>query len=407
MHQRTLREDEARTNVAARFRIVYPARMNSLRFVILIVILCAGMTSGSLAGESLVYFGTYTGAKSKGIYISRFDSVTGQLSAPELVAETKNPTFLAVAPGGNFLYAVSEVDAIGGQRTGAVDAFALDAKTGKLTPLNRQLSGGSGPCHIAVDATGKCLLVANYGGGSIAALPINADGSLGEAVTKIQHTGSSVNTNRQAGPHAHFILPSPDNRFVLNCDLGLDKIFINHFDANAAMLNGSLSDFATVAPGSGPRHLIFSGDSKFVYVINEMAGTITVFSYAATNAAMTEVETISTLPAGFSGKNTDAEIALHPSDKFLYASNRGHDSIAVFTVDQPTGKLTFVEHQSTQGRTPRHFVIDPTGRWLLAENQASDSVVVFGIDADTGKLKPTEQSISIGSPVCAVFVAEK
>ena len=365
------------------------------------------MTFSSLAGESLVYFGTHTGAKSKGIYVSKFDSATGQLSVPELAAETKNPTFLAVAPGEKFLYAVSEVDKIDGKPTGAVDAFALDAKSGKVTPLNRQLSGGGGPCHIAVDATGKCLLVANYGGGSIAALPVHADGSLGEVATILQHTGSSVNTNRQAGPHAHFILPSPDNRFTLDCDLGLDKISINHLDAPAAKLTPADPSIVNVAPGSGPRHLVFSHDGKFVYVINELAGTIMVFSYTAPNAAMAEVQTISTLPTDFTGKNTDAEIALHPSGKFLYGSNRGHDSIAVFAVDQQTGKLTLVEHQSTLGRTPRHLVIDPTGRWLLAENQGSNSVVVFAIDAGTGKLIPTGQSISIGSPVCAVFVAEK
>jgi 6-phosphogluconolactonase len=381
--------------------------MNSIRVVTTILAMLGFMIVNSFALESLVYFGTYTGAKSKGIYVSKFDSATGKLSAPELAAETKNPTFLAVAPGGNCLYAVSEVDAIDGKRTGAVDAFALDAKSGKLTPLNRQLSGGSGPCHISVDATGKCLLVANYGGGSIAALPIHADGSLAEAATFLQHSGSSVNTNRQAGPHAHFILPSPDNRFTLDCDLGLDKIFINHLDASTAKLSSSDPNFVTVAPGSGPRHLLFSADAKFVYVINEMAGTITVFSYAAASAAMAEVQVISTLPADFSGKSTTAEIVLHPSGKFLYGSNRGHDSIAVFAVDQQTGKLTFVAHQSTMGRTPRHFAIDPTGQWLLAENQASDSVVVFAVDPDTGRLKPTGQSITIGSPVCAVFVGEK
>jgi 6-phosphogluconolactonase len=381
--------------------------MNSLRLVLIILAIFAELAVSSRAGESLVYFGTYTGTKSQGIYVSRFDSTTGKLSPPELAAKTTNPTFLAIAPGGNFLYTVSEVDQIGGKRTGAVDAFALDAKSGRLTPLNRQNSGGSGPCHVAVDATDKCLLVANYGGGSIAALPINPDGSLGEAATTMQHTGSSVNTNRQSGPHAHFILPSPDNRFTLDCDLGLDKIFINHLDASAAKLTPNEPAFTTVDPGSGPRHLLFSLDVKFVYLINELAGTITVFSYNAENAGMTQVQTISTLPRDFSGNNTDAEIALHPSGKFLYASNRGHDSIAVFAVDQTTGKLTFVEHQSTMGRTPRNFAIDQTGHWLLAENQGSDLVVVFAIDSDTGKLRPTGQSISVGAPVCAVFVAEK
>ena len=216
-----------------------------------------------------------------------------------------------------------------------------------------------------------------------------------------------MNKNRQAGPHAHSIYPSPDNRFVLNCDLGLDKVFAYHLDADAAKLSPANPPFATVAPGSGPRHLVFSADGKFVYVISEMGGTITVFSYDVASAAMTEVQTISTLPKDFSAMNGCAEIALHPSGKFLYAANRGHDSIALFSVDQKTGRLTFVEHQSTMGRTPRHFAVDPSGHWLIAENQASDSVVTFAIDVDTGKLKPTGQTLSLGSPVCAVFIGGK
>jgi 6-phosphogluconolactonase len=375
--------------------------MNSIRFILVIAAVVVGVAVNNSVGESLVYFGTYTGPKSKGIYISRFDSATGKLGAPELAAETKNPSFLAVAPGQRFLYAANEV----GQ--GTVSAFRLDSGTGKLTSLNQQASGGSGPCHLAVDATGKCLLVANYGSGSIAALLVHADGSLGEAANPIQHTGSSANPQRQAGPHAHSIYLSPDNRFALNCDLGLDKIFAYHLDAGAGKLSAGDPPFATVAPGSGPRHLVFSADGKFVYVINEMASTVTVFSHATANATMAEVQTISTLPKDFSGSSTCAEIVLHPNGKFLYGSNRGHNSIAVFAADKQTGKLTFIEHQPTQGRTPRNFAIDPTGRWLLAENQDSDSVVVFAIDADTGQLKPTGQTVSIGAPVCAVFVGEK
>jgi 6-phosphogluconolactonase len=357
--------------------------------------------------QSLVYFGTYTTGKSKGIYVSRFNSATGKLTDPELVAEIENPTFLTVAPGEHFLYAVREVDKIGDQNTGGVKAYAVDAATGKLTALNEQNSGGAGPCHISVDATGKTLLVANYGGGSIAAMPIHDDGSLGEATSFIQHTGSSVNTNRQTAPHAHSIYPSPDNRFALNCDLGLDKVFAYRLDPASAKLTDASPPFATVAPGSGPRHLVFSGDGKFVYVINEIIGTITVFSYDAATAAMTEVQTISSLPKDFTTMNTSAEIALHPSGKFLYASNRGHDSIALFSVDQKTGMLTFVEYQSVLGKKPRHFTLDPSGRWLIAENQDSDSVVVFSVDADTGKLKPTGQTLSMGAPVCAVFVGAK
>jgi len=376
--------------------------MNLTCLGIFIMTVNIGLSLAGHAGESLVYFGTYTGAKSQGIYVSRFDSATGKLGAPELAAEIQNPSFIAVHPDGHHLYACGETS--GG---GTVSAFSIDSKTGKFVLLNKEHSGGNGPCHVSVDATGKCLLVANYGSGSVAALSIHGDGRLGEATTNIQHHGSSVNPNRQAGPHAHFIVPSPDNRFALTCDLGLDKVLVYQLDPTAAKLVANDPPFALVTPGSGPRHLVFSPDSKFVYVINEMGGTITVFSYAATNAAMTEAQTSSTLPKDFTGNNTCAEIVLHPNGKFLYTSNRGHDSIAIFAVDQKTGKLTLVEDQSTQGRTPRHFAIDPTGRWLLAENQASDSVVVFALDPGTGKLKPTGQSITVGSPVCAVFVGEK
>jgi 6-phosphogluconolactonase len=378
-----------------------------MKFLRLLVCLSLLLSFTGFAGESFVYFGTSTATNSKGIYISRFDSATGKLTAPELAAEIENPTFLAVAPGEHFLYAVSEVDKIGDKSTGAVKGYAVDATTGKLTPLNQQISGGAGPCHISVDATGKTLLVANYGGGNIAALPIHADGTLGEAASFIQHSGSSVNTNRQTAAHAHSIYPSPDNRFALNCDLGLDKVFVYHLDADAAKLSPAEPPFTTIAPGSGPRHLVFSADSKFVYLINEMGGTITVLNYDAATGAMTEVQTISSLPKDFTTLNTSAEIALHPSGKFLYASNRGHDSIALFSVDQQTGKLTFVEHQSVLGRKPRHFTLDPSGQWLIVENQDSDSIVVFSVDADTGKLKPTGQTLSLSAPMCAVFIGVK
>lgn len=361
------------------------------------------------ASEHFVYFGTYTGAKSKGIYRSHFDSITGKLSEPELAAETRNPSFLAVHPSGKVLYAVGEVNDAQGKSGGAVNAFSLDAKTGKLMPINQQISGGTGPCHVSVDATGKCVLVANYGSGSVAAFPISADASLGEATTTIQHMGSSVNPQRQAGPHAHVIVPSPDNRFALTADLGLDKVLAYQLDAAAAKLATNNPPFATVASGAGPRHLAFSTDGRFVYVINEMKLTVTAFAYDVKTAAMTEIQTISTLPAGYSSTDKDscAEIAVHPGGTFLYGSNRGHNSIAVFAVDVKSGKLTLVQNESTQGKTPRHFAIDPSGKWLLAENQSSDSVVVFGIDAATGKLKPTGQTLSVGSPVCAVFVKAK
>ncbi len=363
--------------------------------------------ASAAAREQLVYFGTYTGAKSKGIYVSRFDPTTGRLTAPELAAETTNPSFLAIHPSERFVYAVGEGDDGKGKGNGTVSAFAIEPKSGKLTLLNQQASGGGGPCHLAVDAKGKCVLTANYGSGSVAVLPIRADGSLGDPATTIQHAGSGANPGRQAGPHAHFITPSPDNRFALACDLGLDKVIAYQLDAKAPKLTPAMPEFAKVAPGAGPRHLTFSPDGKFVYVINEMNSSITVFRYEAKTAAMTEVQSISTLPKDSAATSSCAEIAMHPKGKFLYGSNRGHDSIAVFAVDQQSGKLTSLDYPSTQGRTPRHFAIEPTGRWLLAENQGSDTVVVFRIDAVTGQLKPTGQTIAVGSPVCAVFVGAR
>ena len=358
-------------------------------------------------GTMLVYIGTYTGAKSKGIYVSRFDSATGRLTAPELAVATPSPSFLALHPNGRFLYAVSETSNLAGKRVGAVSAFSVDAKTGQLTLLNRQSSGGAGPCHLAVDRKGKCLLVANYGSGSIAALPIQADGALAEPGTIIQHQGSSVNPERQAGPHAHFITPDPGNRFALTCDLGLDQVLVYRLDPAKAALVANDPPFASVKPGSGPRHLAFHPSGRFAFLINEMSSTLTVFAYDAKRGALKELQTVSTLPEDFTGSRSGAEVQVHPSGKFVYASNRGHDSIAVFSFDPKTGKLTPVEHQPTQGKTPRHFALDPTGQWLLAENQDSDTIVIFRVDAKTGRLSPTGQTVSVGAPVCAVFLPVK
>ena len=246
----------------------------------------------------LVYIGTYTGGKSKGIYVSRFDPATGQLTSPELAAATPSPSFLALHPGGRFLYAVGETTNLGGKRVGAVSAFSLDAKTGKLTLLNQQSSGGAGPCHLAVDQTGKCLLAANYGSGSIAALPIQADGTLGEPGAVIQHQGSSVNPQRQAGPHAHFITPDPANRFALTCDLGLDQVLVYRLDPAKSTLAANDPPFAAVKPGSGPRHLAFHPSGRYVFLINEMGSTLTAFAYDAQRGALKELQTVSTLPGG-------------------------------------------------------------------------------------------------------------
>lgn len=350
-----------------------------------------------------VYIGTYTAGTSKGIYHSRLDGA-GRLTPPELAAETKNPTFLAVHPNGRFLYAVAETSDFAGKRTGAVSAFRIEPQTGALTLLNQQPSGGAGPCHLIVDKTGRCVLVANYGGGSVAALPIQSDGSLAKASAFIQHTGSSVNPKRQNAPHAHFISPDPANRFALAADLGADKVFVYRFDARNGSLIPNDPPAASVKPGAGPRQLAFHPRGRFAYVINELDSTITAFAYDAKRGALEELHTVPTLPDRFDGNSTCAEIEVHPSGKFLYGSNRGHDSIAIFAIDPKSGRLTSAGHQSTQGRTPRHFGIDPAGKWLLAGNQGSDNIVVFSIDPKSGALKPTGQTVEVGSPVCVVFV---
>ena len=358
-------------------------------------------------GTTLVYFGTYTGAKSKGIYVSRFDSATGRLTDPELAVATASPSFLALHPTGRFLYAAGETSILSGKRAGAVAAFSLNAQTGRLTLLNRQPSGGEGPCHVAVDQSGKCLLVANYGNGSIAALPIQADGALGEPGAIIQHHGSSVNPARQAGPHAHFIIPDPANRFALTCDLGLDQVLVYRLDPAKSALVPNDPPFAPVKPGSGPRHLAFHPSGRFVFLISEMGSTLTAFNYDAKHGALKELQTVSTLPEAFAGKSFCAEVQVHPSGKFVYGSNRGDDSLAVFSFDASKGKLAYVEHQPTQGKIPRHFAFDPTGKWLLVENQDSGNVVVFRVDAKTGRLSATGQTVSVGSPVCAIFAPAK
>jgi 6-phosphogluconolactonase len=355
-------------------------------------------------GAMLVYFGTYTGAKSKGIYVSRFDSATGRLTSPELAVETPSPSFLAIHPNKHFLYAAGETTNLGGKPVGSVSAFKLDANSGQLTLVNQEPSGGAGPCHLAVDPTGKCLLVANYGSGSIAALPIQPDGSLAAPSTVIQHQGSSVNPQRQAGPHAHFITPAPRNRFALACDLGLDQVLVYRFDPAKSSLVANVPPCAAVKPGSGPRHLAFHPSGRFVFLINEMGSSLIVFAYDAKRGALKELQTISTLPENFAGNSTCAEVQVHPSGKFVYGSNRGHDSIAIFGFDTASGKLTLLEHQPTQGKTPRHFALDPAGNWLLAENQDSDNVVAFRVNAKTGRLSPAEQTVSVGAPVCSVFV---
>jgi 6-phosphogluconolactonase len=350
-----------------------------------------------------VFLGTYTRAKSEGIYRAALDLKSGALSNPELAAKVENPSFLALHPSGKFLYAAGELSNFEGQPGGAVSAFALDDGTGRLEQLNQQSSRGAGPCHLVVDRTGKNVLVANYGGGSVAVLPIEEDGRLRPASSFVQHKGSSVNPKRQEAPHAHSINVDPAGAFAVVADLGLDKVLVYRFDAAAGTLAPNNPPHATVSPGAGPRHFAFHPSGRFAFVINEMNSTVTAFDYDAKKGTLSEIETESTLPSPQSGNST-AEVQVHPSGKFLYGSNRGHNSLAIFRIDSQKGELTPVGHQLTGGRTPRNFGIDPTGKFVLAANQASDSVVVFRVDENTGELKETGQSIKVPTPVCVKFL---
>jgi 6-phosphogluconolactonase len=355
-------------------------------------------------GSLLVYVGTYTGPKSKGIYLMRLDLATGNLTAPELAGEADQPSFLAIHPNHHFLYAVGEIDAFDGKKSGAVDAFAIAPDTGKLTLLNQQPSGGESPCHLTVDAAGKNVLVANYGGGSVSAIPIQSDGRLAAPSAFIQHVGSSVNRDRQQAPHGHSINLDAANHFAFAADLGLDKILVYRFDSANGSLAPNDPPSTSITPGSGPRHFDFHPNGHFAYVINEIASTVTAFRYDASRGTLTTMQTVTTLPQDFKGQNGTADIHVHPSGRFLYGSNRGHDSIAAFSINAETGMLTPLGQTLTQGKTPRNFGIDPTGTYLLAANQDSDTIVVFSIDPKTGQLHSSGTVANVPRPVCVQFM---
>ena len=358
--------------------------------------LLALLSAAALAADAPFYVGTYTKPDgSKGIYRCVLDLETGKISGGALVAETPNPTFLAVRPGGGFLYAANETD------PGEVSAYAI-AADGALKFLNKQSAKGGGTCHITVDPAGKNVLIANYGTGSVAVLPIKADGSLAEASAFDQHTGSSADPARQKEPHAHSIYVDPAAKFAYACDLGTDRINGYKYDAPHGTLTPEATATGTVAPGSGPRHLALHPKRNSAYVINEMLSTITAFGRDPASGALTEIGTVSTLPTDFTGKSSTAEIFIHPNGKYLYGSNRGHDSIATFAVEDDGG-LALVGHTPIGGKVPRNFALDPTGHWLLAAGQDSGDISVFKIDADTGKLTATGMRVEIGAPVCIVF----
>ena len=359
-----------------------------------------------------ICLGTYTpstssgqapaGGASRGIYTVRLDPVTGLLSEPVLAAEAPNPTFLAWHPDGLTLYALGESGTVNGKPGGALTAFRYDPATGGLTRLNTEPTGGISLAHVGVDATGRTAAVISYHGGQVASFPLQPDGSLAPRATLLTHCGQlGPNTKRQEKPHPHSVTFSPDNRFVYVCDLGLDRIYHYRLDVTAATLTPA-GETAS-APGAGPRHSKFSADGRFLYVINELNGTIEVFAADAPTGALTRVQIIPTLPAGFTGESICAEIRLSPDERFVYGSNRGHDSLAVFTRDPATGTLRLVEIVPTGGKHPRNFNLSPDGRWLVCANKDGDNVTVFARDATTGRLTRTAQTLAVPQAVCVLF----
>jgi 6-phosphogluconolactonase len=364
------------------------------------------VVSGSQAPAAgrLVYIGTYTGqnTSSKGIYAFRFDDTSGTLTPLGVQAETPSPSFLTFGKGGGVLYAVNELSKFNGESAGSVSSFAVNATNGSLTPLNVESSRGADPCFLQCDATGRFLALANYTGGTFAIFPVAANGRLGPAATVTGGHGSGPDAARQKGPHAHQVVFDPSNRYLLEVDLGIDQVLVYRFDQATGRVTPNDPPSVHLAPASGPRHLVFAPDGRHVFVIAEMASTITTLSWDGAKGVLRPLGTVSTLPAGYKGQSSTAEIAIHPNGRFLYGSNRGHDSIAVFAVDA-AGTLTLVEHEPTRGRSPRHFTLDPSGRWLIAANQNSNTLAVFAVDQQTGALSPSGPLAEVPSPVCVLF----
>lgn len=367
--------------------------------ILLLLVTGACAVSSALATEYFVYFGTYTGPKSKGIYLSTFDDSTGKLTPPELASEIQRPSWVTLHPSGRFLYAVSELG-----DDSSITAYSIDRASGKLTSLNKVLSGGSSACHLAINKGASLIFVANYGNGTVAAFRLGKDGTLGERTAYVQHKGSSVNQRRQRGPHAHAVVLSADNNYLFVPDLGTDE-YVSYSVGKDGSLT-PVTPYVRVKEGSGPRHFAFHPTGKLAYGLNEMGSSVTAFNYDG-KGVLREIETVSTLPADFKEESNSAEIDIDKAGRFVYASNRGHDSIAVFAIDRAKGSLTPVDRVSTQGKIPRNFRIDPSGKYLLAANQNSDNVVVFSRDAQSGKFQPTGDVVTVGAPVCIEFLRKR
>ncbi len=372
----------------------------------------AGAVQRSRAEDSYVFFGTHNAGPTRGFYLGHFDTENGKLTVPTFDAHSDGCAYFVITADGTHLYTCNAGANFGGaQHMGSISAFGLDPATGKLTLLNQLPSGGEDPSYISLDKTGRFALVANYQGnrvpgegGTVAVFSIKPDGSFDKQTAFDQHKGTSVDASRQKQAYAHSIIVDPSNKFALCPDLGLDKVFIYRFDENTGALAPNNPPFVAVKPGSGPRHVIFHPNGKIVYVIHEIGSIITAFNWDGTKGTLTPFQEISTLPADFKGTNTCAEVRITPDAKYVYASNRGHDSIAQFTVDPATFKLTFVTTVPSGGKTPRNFEFDPTHRWMVVTNHDSDNAVVFKIDAATGKLSQQGEPVAVTYPFCPRFL---
>ncbi|MFC5411453.1 lactonase family protein [Larkinella bovis] len=346
--------------------------------------------------KEILYVGTYSTRGSEGVYVLEFDRANGSLKQIQTVSNAKSPSFLAIHPTGNYLYSVNE----GAANSGGVSSYTIEPKTGRLTMMNQQSSHGRGPCHIAIDQTGKLAFVSNYGGGTFTVLPIRNDGTLGLATDTLKYEGKGTHPQRQEKAHIHSATVSPNNRFVYVCDLGTDKVYIYEFDKASGKVKPAATPYASVSPGSGPRHIAIHPNGKYLYLVEELTSTVATFALNSKTGALTLLQdNVKTLPADFTGKNTSADIHTDPKGKFLFHSNRGYDALAILSIAND-GKVSLIGQQPTEGKTPRNFLVDPKGEYVFAANQDTDNIVVYKLDGKTGKLTPTGTQLNVPSPVC-------
>ena len=367
-------------------------------FPILLAAVLIALAGPAQAVDTFVYFGSHWKGPNIGFSLAHFETDTGKLTTPVFLQEAVAPAYFIISPDGKHLYTCNS------DPGSSLSAYAIDPATAKLTFLNQKPSGGGDPSYISLDATGRYVMVANFLGGSICVYALLPDGSLGERTAFVQDTGTSVNPAKQSHPHAHSIRVDPSNRFVLAADLGLDRLYVYRFNSKTGALQPNDPPFATVTPGSGPRHMVFDPSGRFAYLITEEGCTIIRFGWDSNRGVLTQYEAVSTLPKDFTGKSTCAEILMHPSGKFIYATNRGANSVAVFSVEAKTGRLTLIQNIPTQGKTPRNCDFDPTGRWLLVSNQDSSNAVVFSIDPNTGRLTQVGEPVKVPAPFCERFL---